>query len=224
VAAAGDVDFDRLVSRADDDCGSWEPFDASRETPRAGPHSGSEVIFKEGAAQQYVVEITNGPAVDDDDRYAGRILATVLGDDSGSRMYWELIDTGLAECAAMSSYEYQGTGIFMTYLCCSPEDTADNLARMQEILRDAEAGGITEPELARAKSKILSHIVVQSERPSSRLFAIGSNWVLRREYRTVREIMDRYEAVTCDDVAAVLKKYPLTASTTVAVGPLKELP
>ncbi len=224
VVAAGNVDYDRLVSLADKYCGSWEPFDAPREISRAGPHSSTEVIYKEGAVQQYVVQITNGPAIEDDDRYAGRILAAVLGDDSGSRMFWELIDTGLAECAAMSAYEYQGTGIVMTFLCCSPEDTATNLACAQEILRDAEASGITDAELAQAKSKILSHIVLQSERPSSRLFAVGSNWTLRREYRTVREIMERYEKVTCDEVAAVLEKYPLTANTTVAMGPLKELP
>lgn len=224
MAAAGNVDFDQLIARADDCCGSWDPFDAPRHAPRAGPHSGTKVVFREGAVQQYVVQIANGPAIEDENRYAGRILATVLGDDSGSRMFWELIDTGLAEWAAMGSYEYQGTGIYMTYLCCSPEDAADNLTRIREIQHGAEAEGITESELARAKSKILSHIVLQSERPSSRLFAVGTNWMLRREYRTVREIMERYEAVTCDDVAAVLQEHPLTANTTVAVGPLKELP
>ena len=224
VVAAGNVDYDRLVSLTDKCCGSWEPFDAPRETPRAGAHTSAEVIRKEAANQQYVVQIANGPAVEDDDRYAGRILATVLGDDSGSRLFWELIDTGLAECAAMGAYEYQGTGVFMTYLCCAPEDTADNLELIAKIMREAETGGITEDELAQAKSKILSHIVLQSERPGNRLFSVGSNWLQRREYRTVREILDSYEAVTVDDVASVLEKYPLTANTTVAVGPMPHLP
>ena len=34
------------------------------------------------------------------DRFAAKILATILGDDSGSRLYWELVDPGLAEQAA----------------------------------------------------------------------------------------------------------------------------
>ncbi|MBC8871308.1 MAG: insulinase family protein [Planctomycetes bacterium] len=224
VVAAGNVDYDRLVSLTDKCCGSWEPFDAPRETPRADAHTSVEVIQKEAANQQYVVQIANGPAVEDDDRYAGRILATVLGDDSGSRLFWELIDTGLAECAAMGAYEYQGTGVYMTYLCCAPEDTADNLELIAKIMREAETAGITEDELAQAKSKILSHIVLQSERPGNRMFSVGSNWLQRREYRTVREILDSYEAVTVRDVVAVLEKYPLTANTTVAVGPMPHLP
>lgn len=224
VVATGNVDFDRLISLANDHCGSWEPFDAPRGTPRADAHTGLDVVQKEMAVQQYVVQIANGPAVEDDDRYPGRMLATILGDDSGSRLFWELIDSGLAETAAMGAYEFQGTGIYMTYLCCAPEDTTTNLAVIADIQRDVETGGVSEGELAQARSKILSHIVLQSERPANRLFSVGSNWVQRQEYRTVREIMDSYEAVTIDDIAAVLEKYPLTSNTTVAVGPTPNLP
>ena len=175
VVATGNVDFDRLVSLANDYCGSWEPFDAPRGTPRADAHTGLDVVQKEMAVQQYVVQIANGPAVEDDDRYAARMLATILGDDSGSRLFWELIDPGLAETAAMGAYEFQGTGIYMTYLCCAPEDTSANLAVIAEIQRDVETSGVSEDELAQARSKILSHIVLQSERPANRLFSVGSN-------------------------------------------------
>jgi len=224
VVATGNVDFDRLVSLTDEYCGSWEPFDAPRGTPRADAHTGFDILQKEMAFQQYVVQIANGPAVEDDDRYAGRMLATILGDDSGSRLFWELIDSGLAETAAMGAYEYQGTGIFMTYLCCTPEDTSANLALIAEIQRDVETGGVSDEELAQARSKILSHIVLQSERPANRLFAVGSNWVQRGEYRTVREVLDSYEAVTVSDIVTILEKYPLTANTTVAIGPTPQLP
>jgi predicted Zn-dependent peptidase len=136
-------------------------------------------------------------------------------------MFWDLVDTGCAECASMSAFEYQGTGLFMTYLCCAPEDTESNLDGIQRIFRDAEAAGVTDAELAQAKSKIRSHIVLQSERPGNRLFAVGSNWVARRKYRTVREVIESSDRVTADAVADVLKKYPLAISTTVAVGPLE---
>ena len=76
--------------------------------------------------------------------------------------------------------------------------------------------------MAQAKSKIRSYLVLQSERPANRLFAVGGNWIARRQYRTVREAIESYERVTCDDVAAVLRKYPVSVNTTVAVGPLRE--
>lgn len=223
LVAAGNVDFDRLVAQAETCCGGWKPFDAPRETPRAPRHTGFQLFTKENAAQEYVIQIAGGPAAGDSDRFAGRALATVLGDDSGSRFFWELLDTGRAEYAAIGSYEFQGTGVLMKFLCCAPEETAENLEIVKRIEQDAQRAGITEAELSQAKSKICSHIVLQSERPSSRLFAVGVNWLQRREYLTVREIVSAYQAVTQADVAEVIAKYPLTDCTTVAIGPLVEL-
>lgn len=223
LVAAGNVDFDRLVKLAERSCGQWEPFDAGRNAPRAPAHSGFAVIHKTSATQQYIAQIANGPAAEDDDRYAARILATVVGDDSGSRMFWDLVDTGRAEYAALAPYEFQGTGIIMTFVGCDPEHAQENLQRVRDLEREVQTNGITEAELTQAKNKICSHIVLQSERPANRLFSVGSNWIQRQQYRTVRQVLDAYEAVTMDDVAAVLAKYPLTENTTVAIGPLAKL-
>jgi len=72
-------------------------------------------------------------------RFAAKLLANILGDDSGSRLYWELVDSGIAECANMGHHEFQGAGVFVTYMSCAPEQAVDNLRRMQDVLRQAEA-------------------------------------------------------------------------------------
>jgi len=223
LVATGRVDFDSLTKLAEKHCGHWQPFAAKRDTPPAPANTGFHVVTKESAAQEYVVQIAAGPAAADDDRFAGRVLAMILGDDSGSRYYWELVDPGLAECAAVWSYEHQGAGLFMTFMCCTPGRTADNLGRIQKAQRAIQQDGIAGKELAQAKSKIRSHVVRHGERPANRLFAVGNGWLRRREYRSVREVIDDYQAVTRDDVVAVLAKYPPSIHTTVAVGPLEQL-
>ena len=223
LAAAGDVDFERLIQQVGHWTQQWKPFDASRQTLRAERNQGLHVLHKPQAVQQYVVQIACGPAAEDPDRYAGRLLTTVLGDESGSRMFWELVDTGLAECAAMGAYEYQGTGIWMSYLCCAPDDAAENLERIQDIYLQAERDGVSDGELVQAKSKIRSQVVLQSERPSNRMFAVGGSWIANREYLTVRELLDCYDRVTCQDIADLLARYPISTNTTLAVGPLKSL-
>jgi predicted Zn-dependent peptidase len=223
LAAAGNVDFDQLVEHARRSCGWWEPFDAPRPTPQARPHCRFLVVHKEQAVQEYVTQISAGPAADDPDRYAMRVLATVLGDDSGSRLFWALVDTGLAEYATMACYEFQGCGILMTYLCCAPDQTAANLQRTLDIEREAQRSGITADELQLAKSKICSQVVLRSERPANRLFAVGMNWIQRHTYQTVKEAVQAYQAVQLDDIARALGKYPLERTATVSAGPLKEL-
>lgn len=223
LAAAGNVDFDRMVAMIREQTAGWQPRPTPRETPRA-PHAASRQVFpKAEASQQYVVQICNGPSAEDADRYAGRVLATVIGDDSGSRYFWDIVDPGLADSAAMAAYEFQGTGVFMTFLSGQPDDTADNVSRMRAIADEVQRSGITEAELTLAQNKICSHVVLQSERPSSRLFSVGNNWLQRRKYRTVRESVESYRAVTLSDVSAVLERFPITDMTAVAVGPLREL-
>jgi predicted Zn-dependent peptidase len=161
-----------------------------------------------------VLQLANGPAATDPDRYAAKILATVLGD----------VDSGLAEQASLSHYDYQGTGLFMTYMSCGPDAAAENMRRIAEIYHRAETEGVKEIELKQAKSKINSRVVLGSERPRGRLFTVGGNWLQRREYRTVHDDLEAVDAITLDDVTAVLARYPLSTSTTVAIGPLKDLP
>ena len=223
LVAAGNVDFDQLVDQVDHSCGQWTPFPTQRETLRAKAHSGLEVVQHSGAHQAYVVQISNGPAAEDADRYAGRLLATILGDDSGSRLFWELVDTGRAEYASVAAYEFQGTGIFMTFLCCAPDDIADNLERMREIESELKTGGVRIEELQQAQNKVASHLILQSERATNRMFSVGNHWIQRHEYRTVRDVIDAYQQVTVDQIAELVQRYPLDTCTTVVVGPHDEL-
>lgn len=219
LVAAGKIDFDQLVSVADRLCGRWEPTEAQRTLERAERHAEFLCLEKPTAAQAYVVQLANGPSGTDPDRYAAKILATVLGDDSGSRLYWELVDPGRAENAALGHSDYQGTGLYLTYMACTPEEAGDNLQRILDIYRAAEARGITAAELAQAKNKVNSRVVLGSERPRGRLFNIGGNWLQRREYRAVKDDLDAVEAVTLEQIEAVLNKHPLSISTTVVIGP-----
>jgi predicted Zn-dependent peptidase len=223
VAAAGRIDFQALVAAVDRFCGHWDPFQAEREVPPAPPRQAFECLHKPTATQEYVLQLAGGPSNTDPDRYAAKILATVLGDDSGSRLFWELVDPGLAEHLSLGHSDYQGAGLFATYMSCDPEYAADNLQKIFEIYRRAEREGIAQAELDQAKSKINSRVVLGSERPRGRLFTVGSNWIARREYRSMKDDLDAVEAVTLDDLHAVLARYPLTQSTTVAIGPLEDL-
>jgi len=223
VAAAGKVDFDALVKQVAARCGDWQPHAAPRDVPRAATDRRFEVVHRPTATQEYVLQLADAPASEDDDRYAAKLLATIVGDDSGSRMYWELTDPGLAESASLGHYEYQGLGMFYTWLACEPEATADNLARLDAIYQTVEADGVTEVELRQAKNKVKARVVLSSERPRSRLFNVGGNWLQRREYRTVADDLQSLERVTVDDVQSVLKKYPLSACSTIAVGPLENI-
>lgn len=223
LVAAGRVDFEALVADARRWCGHWEPEPARRRVEPPTRQYGFQVVVKPSATQQYAVQLAAGPAATDPDRYPAKLLATVLGDDAGSRLFWELVDPGLAEEASVGHCEHEGAGQFMTYLCCPPHEAAANLRRIRDLYARVQAEGITPQELQQAKSKVMSRIVLSGERARGRLFTVGTDWVQRGQYRCVRDDLDAVSAITLDDVAAVLAKFPLTASTTVTIGPLEKI-
>ncbi len=223
LVGAGRIDFERLVATCRRICGGWEPVDAPRKVLPATPHQGFDCLHKDTATLEYVLQLAAGPAAADSDRYAAKILGMILGDDSGSRLYWALVDRGLAEQASLSHHDYQGAGIFMTYMSCEQQYAQENLEQIAAIYAQAERDGITAAELQQAKSKINSRVVLSSERPRGRLFNVGGNWLQRREYRTVKRDLDAIDAVTRDDIQAVLARYPLSQNTTLAIGPAESL-
>ncbi|MBN2291266.1 MAG: insulinase family protein, partial [Pirellulales bacterium] len=228
LVGTGKIDFEALVDTVGQACGSWRPHSdavtgAGRED---GPFEGNEVFRvdrKEVSTQEYAIELSAGPAVADNDRFAAKLLATIIGDDSGSRFYWEMVDPGYAEQASLSHCEFDGAGVMMTYMSCDPADAADNLKRIHDIFAAIESDGVTAAELEQAKNKVRSRVVISSERPRGRLFPVGADWMGRREYNSMQKDLDDVAAITLDDLAAVVKKYPLTRCTTLSVGPLDDI-
>ncbi len=219
LAAAGDVDFDRLVDDANEFCGAWENVPAARKQQSASVRSGFCKLEQSTSSQQYIMQLARGPSTTDEDRFPSRVLASILGDDCGSRLYWQFIDPGLAESAGMGSYEYLDNGVVMTFLCCAPDDAQKNLNALAELQRQTREEGVTQKELDLAKRKISSRIVLGSERTENRMFSVGSQWLVGHDFLTVGEIAERYEAITLEQVNAVLANYSLAENMTLVVGP-----
>ncbi|MBX3412472.1 MAG: insulinase family protein [Pirellulales bacterium] len=223
LVGAGRIDFDEFIATADRLCGGWQDVSADRPNVSVSPSPSFHVFHKPSSTQQYTLSMSPAPAAIDAQRFAAKLLAVMVGDDSGSRLFWEFVDPGLAEQASLSHYDYQDVGAFLSYMSCDPERAEVNLRQMAELFRRIDRDGFTVAELEQAKRKTSSRVVLGSERPRGRLFTVGSNWVQRREHRTVLDDIEAVAAVTLDDVHALLKAYPLSKTTTVTIGPLETL-
>ncbi len=224
VAAAGRFDWPELVGMVEKHCGGWQSGPVDRDCVRETPGSGGfQIVTKEKVTQEHVILMGGGPPADSPLRHAADLLSMIVGDDSGSRLYWALVDPGLAESADCSYHEYEGTGSFYTSFSGEPEEAEANLAIVMDVLRDARRDGVTEEELQQARNKILSRVVRSSERPKGRMIAVGMHWIYQREYRTMDDELKAYEAVTTKTIREVLDRYPIDRVSTLALGPLTSL-
>lgn len=228
LAATGAVDFDDLVETAKRVCGGWEPCAAAdRARPRpplacGGGHKEiREQIVREAAALEYVIRLSAGPDGNDPDRYAAKWLSTMLGDESGSRFYWEFIDSGAADYASCHHQDYLDTGAFAVQLSSDAESIEAIIARTEEILADVTTNGLTSAEMEQARSKLASRIVLSGERARRRLFGVGLEWAHARRYRSVGDDLAVVENLTGEDLDRLAERWPLSGShVTVLAGPL----
>lgn len=215
LAAAGNVDFPALVEQVTEQTAHWpsQPVNQALLHP-APPHPpehapGLSDATKTQAAQAYAIRISDAPAMNDSDRYAMRLLGTVLGDESGSRLFWELVDTGRAELAAIWTQEFIDTGSLFTYLVCAPEELQTNLQLIDQATARLVDEGVEQGELEQAINKTTAALIMQSERPGNRLFAVGNHWLLQGDYVPLETLLERYRQVTCESISELLKRYHL---------------
>ncbi|MDG2208224.1 MAG: pitrilysin family protein, partial [Pirellulales bacterium] len=183
VAAAGNIDFQALLSAVEEHCGAWAQHPGARGMHNLDARSRQRVIQRPATAQQYVIQLSGGPDSHDSQRYAAHLLVNLLGDSSGSRLYWELLHPGLAEQISAHYYEYEDAGLIMTWMCCEPDAVEKNLNKIRSLYEEVQRSGFKEEELRRAKTKINSRLVLSGERPQNRMLSVGLGWMRDGCYR-----------------------------------------
>ena len=220
LAVSGQFDWPAVVAQAEQCCGHWPAGKPPRVCPPAHPVASAEWIQRPHLQQQQVVRMAPAPSATDPKRFAAELLSVIVGDDSNSRLYWDLVDPGHADSAEISFNEYEGTGTYLTFLSGEPEETAANLERLAKVCDDVNRHGVTADELQLAKNKVSTRIVLRGERPMGRLATLGQDWLVRQEYRSIADDLQVLNSLTLDDLHALLEEFPLADTTTVGVGPV----
>lgn len=223
LAVAGNTDWSTVLDLARNHCSHWPEGSCPRRVSAATHTHHSQFVVKDHCQQEQIIQLSAAPHCNDPRRFAAELLTVIVGDDSNSRLYWELVDPGLAESAECGYYEFEGAGTYLTFLNGPPESTWENINRISHLYHQVNAEGVTADELEQAKNKISTRIVLRSERPMGRLSSLGGNWLIRREYRTVEDDLAIVRGVTLQDIRELLREFPLGQTTTVGVGPLAGL-
>ncbi|ADV63948.1 peptidase M16 domain protein [Isosphaera pallida ATCC 43644] len=223
LAFAGKDDWSRLLDLAHAACGSWQGNAGVRATPPCKGLHRFEAIERPDDQQQKVVAVMDAPALESDQRHAASLMAAMLGDQTGSRLYWELVDPGHADYAEASYQEFNQAGAFYVFMSCQPDTAQEQIHRLAAVLSRVMADGFTAEELQRAKNKVMSRLVLRGERPMGRLMSVGTYWTYLRRHVPVQDEIDAFNRVQLEDVRRVLDEWPPLPMTLVTIGPNTQL-
>jgi predicted Zn-dependent peptidase len=208
VTLAGRLDFEAMVDRIREWCGRWNRTDTERRYPDVPEIEKQFTIELETVNRHYLLMLCPAPAMTDDRRYAAAMLAQVLGDAEGSRLYWALVETGLAEEAQAQYDGRDGVGDCIIYVSCSPE----NAERVEKIALDEAASlldSVTDDDLERVRNKVATAATMHGELPGGRMRRLGQVWTYTGEYRSLEDELERINAVTLDELRAVHEAFPI---------------
>jgi predicted Zn-dependent peptidase len=218
VALAGHLDFKAMTDRIAEHCGAWQTTEARRRYADAEPAEQQFTIESEKVVQHYLLMICPAPALNDERRYAAAILAQILGDSEGSRFYWALIETGLAEEAQAHYDGRDGLGEYLLYGACTPESAAE-VERVARAETEMLVGSLTDDDLERVRSKVATAATLHGELPAGRMRRLGQLWLYTGAYRSLEEELRRINAVTLDDLRALADDFPLRPIVAARLAP-----
>ena len=216
ITMTGNIDFDAMVETITNKCGAWQQTGATREQVAVSRTGGICEVTIPQLRQHYVIMAMPSVTAQDELRYASAALASILGGGDGSRLYWSLVDKGLAEEAGANVDPSDGYGEQLAYAVCTPE----NAKQVTEILQDELSNitsELTEADLARVVAKAATSAAVGSEIPAGRMQRLGSLLTTTGIYSSLEEELQKLESLVIDDLREAAAAFPweplLVAST-----------
>ncbi len=218
LAVAGRYDWDDLVAQVENLTQTWEPSRAERRYPALTGATGGEQLPVSSLARTHTAIYAPGVSAQDPLRYAAGVLSSCIGDSSG-RLYWALLDNGLADSASLSHDAADGEGVFIGYLSASPEAQVQALQVYREVLSKVQTEGVTEDEWRRAQRKLATSVTLRGETPFGRLMSLGVRYELERSYASVQETVAQIMAASLDDAQTLLSRRPFDKLFSLTLNP-----
>jgi predicted Zn-dependent peptidase len=172
--------------------------------------------------QAHLIIAAPWPSARHEDRFAGSLLASVIGGGTSSRL-WQSIreERGLAYSVGAGASAFSDVGVFTIYAGTSPDKLDEVLDLSLAELRRAVRERIGEEELTLVKDQAVSSILLGLESSSVRAGALARQEIIHGRRISPDEIISRLEAVTVEDLERVAHIYFKT--DTLALGALGNL-
>ncbi len=205
IAAAGAVDHDAFVALAAEHLPGDAVGGGSAEPPPVIPAPSETTVtrrFERKDTEQFHVCI-GGRSLSrhDERRFALRVLDTIFGGTSSSRLFQEVRERyGLAYSVYSFTSAYQDSGQLGLYV----GTRADNLPEAMRVVDGELARLRTEPataeELARAKENLKGRVLLALESTGARMSRLGSEILADAPLLTLDEVVERIDAVSLNDL------------------------
>lgn len=176
------------------------------------------VVTKRDAAQAHLILGLRAFARDSEDRFAWGLFNLIMGVSFTSRLFKEIREKrGLCYHIRSGNSAYAEVGSWDIYAGVATEKVTQATQAILAELVKAKEKGITEDELVVAKKRLKTALAFRSEDPEFWTEWYGRAEVYNMPLFTLADYIKKIDAVSKDDINALIKKYFKTVSLNMAL-------
>lgn len=223
ISIAGAFDWEHAVARVGELFGGWSGDAPVTPTQRPQPQTGVSVEVIEGN-QEHIGMAFPFPTYGDPDYYAANVALEIFGGGMTSRLFREVREKrGLVYSVAAIFAPNGDYGAGYLYAGASPEKARETVQVMLDELKLLQEQGVSDDELARAKTQLKSEMVMRGESSAARMGALARSWWFEQRLVTIQELKAAIDNVTAEQILGLLRRFPPTTPLVIgAIGPHSE--
>jgi predicted Zn-dependent peptidase len=202
VSAAGNIEHSRIVGLVEGALSGARPQGSTPPLGEAPRDRAPGLAFHAKETEQYHLALgAPGLARGDERRFALRVLDTVLGGSTSSRLFQEVREKrGLAYAVYSYASQYVDSGQVGLYVGTRPDNVAEAMDVIGTELSRVAAEGVTEEELGRARENVKGRTTLAMESTLARMNRLGGSLLTGVPLLTMDEVLAAIDAVTLEDV------------------------
>jgi predicted Zn-dependent peptidase len=216
VAAAGAVDHDEVVERAEKALRGLGAEVAS--PPAAARYTGGEIFTKKGLEQTHIVIGFSGRAIGEEGHDAAQVFATAIGGGMSSPLFQEVREKrGLAYAVNAFHWSFADAGLFGLYAGCAASKAGELMAAALDTLAEG-ALRLDEAAVERAKAQMKVATLSVLEQPGARAQQLARQLFAYGRVLDLEESIARIERIDAAAVRRTGAAMLATAPTVAAIG------
>ena len=226
IAAAGNVDHQRLLDLVEKLCTAGEPELRTPHSALRTPKTAAPVVveLRPDLEQAHLLMATPIVSARDPRRYAADMLANILGGGTSSRL-WQRVreERGLAYSVGASTAMFLDCGFLAVSAATSPEHAGEVADIVTEEMAAITRDGVTDDELTLMKDQARASILLGLEDSAGRAATLAQCEMVHGRQISIDETLANMDAVTVADVQTVAVEFFGTDRLAlVALGDLEE--
>jgi predicted Zn-dependent peptidase len=204
IAAAGSIDHDHLVDLLGAPFAAIQPPTAALPPRQRSAGRAALSVHAKALEQVHLCLSTRGVSLKAEQRFALSLLNSLMGGNMSSRLFQEIRERrGLAYSVYSHTASYVDTGMFGVYAAVEPNKALETTRLIAQALRAVKAAPVSAAELQDAKEYTKGCLLLAAESTDNQMARIAQSELLFERCIPLETILERLEAVTCEDLLAL---------------------